>query len=152
MARDPLQVLLRLRRLAVDDARRTLADRLRSEGAAADALAEIRDQMRQQTEIVQNAGTDLRLAQAFGTWLEWAEPRRRGAFAAVQAAEGETASARLVLADERAAMRAVETLIDKQDADRQAAAQRSEQRDLDEAGHPARGLDRTAGAARTESP
>lgn len=150
MVRDPLQVLLRLRRLAVDDARRTLADRLRSEGAAAAALAEIRDQIKQQTTFIQGADTDIQLGQAFGTWLEWAELRRRGALAALQASEGETASARGVLADERAAMRAVETLIDKQDADRQAAAQRNEQRDLDEAGHPARGPDRT-GASGPES-
>jgi flagellar export protein FliJ len=136
-ARDPLEALLRVRRLGVDEARRALADSLRAEEQAAAALTAVDAEIRQETEAACRLDADDTVVEQFARWLRRAHDRQREARAGRDAAELVTAQARGVLSAARAAVRATEAMLERQAAIRAAAAARTEQAVLDEAGQQA---------------
>jgi flagellar export protein FliJ len=133
MTRDPLESLLRLRRLTVDQARRGLADCLRVESLAAQSVAAIAAAIERETEVATNLASGDAEVEAFAAWLRRIRPKQRAAQAAEAQAEAATAQARAVLAAARAAVRAVEEMLEKHAVARLAEAERQAQREIDEA-------------------
>jgi flagellar export protein FliJ len=135
--RDPLEPLRRIRRMAVDEAKAGLAGAMRGEDAAAARLALAGEVIRHETMAASALDGGCPGVGQFVLWLAGARSREREAAAAHCAAGLETASARCALGDARAAERAVETMQERQAATRAAAAARTEQAVLDEAGQEA---------------
>ena len=108
MPRDPLDAMLRLRRLALEEAMRELADRLAAEDEAAQAVARIEDSIAAEQDTASRLeGGDLAV-EAFGRWLRGASPERAAARNARDRAEAETARARAILGAARAGLAAAE--------------------------------------------
>jgi flagellar export protein FliJ len=136
MPRDPLRAVLRLRRLALDEARRELGHCLAAEAVAiADRkAAEAAIQTEEQAAAALDA--DDGAVEAFAAWL----PRGRQAIAQAEAgvirAETATAQARARLTAARAAAEAAEQMMDARfSADHDAQARR-DQAALDDAARP----------------
>ncbi|HEY3847496.1 MAG TPA: hypothetical protein VGL95_10315 [Acetobacteraceae bacterium] len=133
MARDPLQVLLRLRGIALDAARRALADRLREEAAAAARSAGIAATIARETAVQASQPVERRAVESYAAWLERTHAAQRDAQAATCACAAATAEARTSLNEARAGTRALEAAVARaQDASREAVA-RLEQQAIDEA-------------------
>jgi flagellar export protein FliJ len=133
MTQDPLESLLRLRRLAVDDARRGLADCLRAESRAAQVVAAIEAAIEHETDVAVSLSTGDAEVEAFAAWLRRIRPKQHAAHAAEAEAEAATAQGRAILAAARAAVSAVEDTLAKHAAARMAEVQRQDQREIDEA-------------------
>jgi flagellar export protein FliJ len=131
---DPLQILLRLRRLAMDQARRGLADCLRSEAEASQAVHEIAAAIDRETNTVCETVGDDRMVDNYAAWLRRARIEQGNAANALLTAEAHTQEARAVLTVGRAAVETVEALIARREAERTVVAERQEQNVLDEAG------------------
>lgn len=132
MKRDPLDALLRLRQVAVDQSRRDLADCLGAEAEAEAAVRLIDASIEHEAEVVSDLGAGDAEVEAFAAWLRRMRPRQREAKRAVEQAEADTAAARAALAMAQAAVRAVEEIqICQADAAR-ADAERAAQREIDE--------------------
>jgi flagellar export protein FliJ len=133
MTRDPLEALLRLRRLTSDEARRFLAECLRNEERASQVLAAIEAAVERETEAATSLATGDAEVEAFGAWLRRIRPQQMAAHVAEDHAEAETARARAVLAAALAAVQAAEDMLKKHQAAREAEAARRMQHELDEA-------------------
>jgi len=128
MARDPLEVLARLRRLETRAAQRHLAERL-----AVLQAAESRLQAATQAPAAEAATDD---PAAFGAWLPRALAERERAGLALHQAEASITAAREALAVVRAAERAIEMVQEgRMQAARRARARR-EQAVLDDMPRP----------------
>ena len=90
MTHDPLEALLRLRRMAADEARRDLAECLRIESEAAAAVAAIKAAIERETEVATSLAAGDAEVEAFGAWLRRIRPMQRAALAAEDAAETAT--------------------------------------------------------------
>lgn len=134
MKRDPLDAVLRLRRLALDDAGREFADCLRRETEAEQATAAVEAAIVRETEAATSLSAGDAVVEAFGAWLRRAHRDLHAAQAAQERAEAETSRVRAILAAARAAVRAAEHMRSASAAARQADADRREQRTLDEIG------------------
>lgn len=134
MTHDPLEALIRLRRLAADQARRDLADCLRNEAAAAQTIASIEAAVERETDAATSLAAGDAEVEAFAAWLRRMRPRQHAAHVAEDQAEAETAQARIVLGAARAAVQAAEDMLDEHKTVLRAAAERHEQHDLDEVG------------------
>ena len=78
MKSDPLASLLRLRRLTADQARRELAECLRAESEAKQAIAAIDAKIARETEVATSlAGGDAEV-EAFAAWLRRIRPSQHG--------------------------------------------------------------------------
>jgi len=132
MEHDRLAPVLRLRQLARDTALNDLAAALAEEAAAAAVVAALEAEIARETDAAAALTGDDAVVEAFGRWLRAARRRLGEAEAARDAAGGEVALARAVLAAARAGMRAVEALAEEQAARARAAAAAGEQRALDE--------------------
>lgn len=132
MARDPLDSVLRLRRLARDAALRDLATALRQEAVCAQTVAALEATIVRETEAAANLAGDDGVVETFGVWLRRARQELDGAAAARDAAGEEVVLGRAVLAAARAAVRAAEELLARQEAERRRVRARQEQRALDE--------------------
>ncbi|HEX3404930.1 MAG TPA: hypothetical protein VHT74_31845 [Acetobacteraceae bacterium] len=132
MTQDPLESLLRLRRLAADEARRYLANCLRNEDAAAHAIAEIDAAIERETDVATNLATSDTEVEAFAAWLRCIRPRQYAAHVAEDRAETETAHARGVLAAARAAVQAAEEMLAEHQAARHVAEDHRAQLEIDE--------------------
>ena len=133
MARDPLQVLLRLRGIGLDAARRALAERLRAEAAAAEQCAGIEAGIAAETAAQRNQPPERRTLDAYAAWLGNARGAQRAAQAATRACEAATAAARASLHEARAGTRALEAALTQAQELREGAAARQEQQAVDEA-------------------
>ncbi len=133
MARDPVEALLRLRHMTVDEARRDLASCLSAEENAAGAAREIEMAISRETVEACRMDADDGAVQAFADWLKRIRPAALAADAALEAASLHTAEARAVLVAARAAAEAAEGLLARRAAERQTVADRVEQLALDEA-------------------
>jgi flagellar export protein FliJ len=131
---DPLQTLLRLRRLTVDQARLGLADSLRREAEASERVREIADEIERETGTACALAGDDRIVDNFAAWLRRARVRQDAAANAMLAAEAHTGEARAVLTAGRAAVETVEALLERREAERLAEAGQQEQKTLDEFG------------------
>jgi hypothetical protein len=133
MSNDPLDVLLRMRRLAVDQARQALADCVGAETVAGDRCAAIAAAIARELTDASKVTADDRAVEDFAVWLRQTLPDQTAAEAALLAAETRTEEARLVLAASRAGVRAIETMLERKAALRIQEAARAEQFALEEA-------------------
>ncbi len=132
MSRDPLPALLRVRRMALDEARHRLAATLQAEAdAEADALAAERAILTE-ADAARALTADDGVVETFAAWLPGARRRAEAARAAQEAAQAETSLARAGLQLARAAVEAAEALQSRQAEDRAAKAARKEQITLDD--------------------
>ena len=132
MKSDPLASLLRLRRLTADQARRELADCLRAETEATQAIAAIDAEIARETKVATGlAGGDAEV-EAFAAWLRRIRPSQQGARVAEAATIAQTTEARAVLAMTRAAVRAVEELLTQRGEEERMTAEHLAQREIDE--------------------
>jgi flagellar biosynthesis chaperone FliJ len=122
--RDPFATLARLRRLAVDEAKRDLADAL--------AEARVREEAAARALLLldQEASAEAAL---YGAWLPAGLKRAGEAAAEAEAAEIAVEAARALLAEARAAERAVEVMAERYAAEAEKRAARRTQMMLDEA-------------------
>jgi hypothetical protein len=133
VARDPLQVLLRLRGIALDTARRALADRLREEAAAAARSAGIAATIARETAVQASQPVERRGLEFYAVWLERTHAAQREAQAATGACVAATAEARVSLNEARAGTRALEAALAQARNSSREAAERLEQQAIDEA-------------------
>jgi flagellar protein FliJ len=135
-----LAVVARLRKLAVDQARRELAARLSVEAAATSAEAAAQAALHNEHVAARALPTEEERG-AFAAWL----PRGLLAIAQTQEArvqaEGAADGARIALAGARAADEAVQQMLAREAAMLAAAAARREQAVLDELGRQGIGRD-----------
>ena len=118
MAGDPLDVLLQVRRLAVDGARGSLADCLAAESTAADQVHAIEAEIATETTAATALTADDAVVEAFARWLQRMLPRQRAATDALLSAEIRTKEARAVLAAARAGVRAIELMLERRAEER----------------------------------
>jgi len=133
MKRDPLDALMRLRRIAADKARRDLADCLRAESDATAAVEAIAALIEHEAEVATDLAAGDAEVEAFAAWLRRMRPQQRAAEIAAEETTADTAEARAALAMARAAVRAVEEMQAHHADAARAAAERAAQRELDEA-------------------
>jgi flagellar export protein FliJ len=132
MTPDPLDALLRLRRMAVDEARLGLAECLRTESEAANAAGEVDAAIDRETEAASSLAAGDAEVEAFAAWFHRIRPRQHAAHEAEATAEAETVSARAILAVAQAAVRAAEEMMAKHAAAAHAGAERRAQAEIDE--------------------
>jgi flagellar export protein FliJ len=132
MARDPLAALIRLRRLACDEALRDLAAALDAESRAVAAIAVLQQAMAREEEAASDLGADDLAVEAFGRWFRRAQAELASAELARNQAEAETARARVILSGARAALEAAEAELQRRATAEQALRLRTEQAALDE--------------------
>ena len=130
---DALHVVLRIGRLAVEEAQRSLAECLGAEMAAAEALSALDAAIMAETDAVSHVSADDRTVEEFGAWLQRITVDRRAAAATLMQTETRSAEARAVLASSRSSVRAAEALLATQAAAARTADERKEQAALDEA-------------------
>jgi hypothetical protein len=136
MVREPLDTLLRLRKLAVQDQIRALAAALRAEDVAHQARAVWADTIVRETTAARSlAGRDPAL-DGFIEWRARAVEALRGAEAQVAIAAAQAQTERSALGDARGAMRAVELALERRKVTADEAAQRAAQHALDDTSRP----------------
>ena len=133
MARHPVQVLLRLRGIALDEARRTLADCLRQETAAVERSAGIAATIARETEVQLSQPAEQGMGDSYAAWLGRAQVAKREAHTATLACAEATAEARGSLNQARAGARALEAALAQVRQAREDMAARVEQQAVDEA-------------------
>jgi hypothetical protein len=104
---DPLNTLLRLRRLAVDEARQALADCLRTEAERAAEMRALDDAVDRETVAACDLAADDNAVEVFAVWLKRTRAERAAAAEALLRAEARTQEARAVLSVGERAKRAV---------------------------------------------
>ena len=134
MPRDPLAVLLRLRGIALDTARRALAERMAAEADAAARADALRDAVAGETVSQATQPGERWMAEAFATWLGRIRLAQRDAADAVRRGAAATSEARAVVQEARVGVRTLEAMLAEQAAHRRDTAARTEQAALDEAG------------------
>jgi flagellar biosynthesis chaperone FliJ len=132
MVRDPLRILLSIRRRAVEQARYALGACLAAEAEAMDRVASLDDTVRRDRETVGVWQDSHRFVEMSAIRLETMLERRRTAMADVAVAETRSGEARGTVSAARAAAEAVEQLITERTAASQADATRREQHVLDD--------------------
>jgi flagellar export protein FliJ len=132
MARDPLVTLARLRRLAVDEARRALAARLEDEADADRAAAYLQELIAQETEAASRLSGGDAVVEAFGRWLAGARRQVVAARAAQERARIDVVQARAALGAARAGLAAMDEQIARDTAERAAQEARRDQQALDD--------------------
>ncbi|MBV8614145.1 MAG: hypothetical protein JOY66_10290 [Acetobacteraceae bacterium] len=132
MARDPLDALIRLRRLSLEEAMRDLGARLAEEAKAAAAAARIEASIAAEQEAASRLDADDAAVEGFGRWLRRIGQERAAAAAARERAEAETARARAVLGIARGALAAAETEAQRRAEQARADGLRREQAAIDE--------------------
>jgi flagellar export protein FliJ len=133
MAREPILALLKLRRLAVEEARQGLAGCLAREDAAERALAESEAILHREMLAAQSSASDGEV-EAFAAWLPQGRQAVRRAQEARDSAAAETALARAALTLARSAAEAVDNLVEQRRLAEGAEALKREQAVLDDIG------------------
>lgn len=141
MARDALHSLLRLRRMALDGAQRTLGLCLAQEEAAGQSVIRAEAAIARETGIAEQSSEDGEV-EAFAAWLPVGRRARQEAEAARDLAAKETALARAALTLARSAVEAAEDLIERRAVSQRQLAERRAQAVLDEVGLRAASEDR----------
>ncbi len=130
---DPLPVAARLRHLAVNDARRALAECLTAEARAVEALRLIDAAIAAETEAAGDPAGDDQSVEDFANWLRRIRVERRAEVAALETAELRSNEARTALIACRTAARAMDEVLNSRDAEQKAEADRKTQIGLEEA-------------------
>ena len=133
MPKQPLDVLLQVRQMAVDQAKQALAECVAGETTASMRRGEIQAAIFRETDAARSLTADDQAVEAFANWLRATLPAQRAADQAVIEAEARTEEARIVLAAARAGVRVIENTLEHRATERQTLDMRAEQRTLDEA-------------------
>ena len=138
MKRDPLQTMLRIRKATLDEAQKAVGGAYQREQEAGTrahaAAAALEREMKAATSLI--CGDDA--VESFARWLPVGRRTVAQAREAQRAATTDLDRARAVLALARAAVGAVESLIEQRQMEERAEAGRKEQLMLDEAGRHCR--------------
>lgn len=132
MARDPLQILLSLRRRSVEQARHALAARLAAEAEVADRILSLDGTARRDREAGEAWPDAHQFLEMFASRQEVVQAERRSLAADLAAATVDTGEARGVVSAARTAAEAVKELIGGREAASQADATRQEQHVVDD--------------------
>ncbi len=128
---DPLETVLRIRRVTVDDAKRNLAALLRA-ASAAQAKADAADALiLAEGELAANTDGD-HAVEAFAAWLPVGRAAATAARAAHEQVQSDMAKARAAVTVARAAAEAAESLLARRAAERAVAERRRTQAAMDE--------------------
>ena len=138
-----LDVVARLRKLAVDEARRDLADRLATEARADEADRTAQANLQREHTAAATLGAEDALIEAFATWLPKGLAARDTARDASLRAQEATEEGRAAVTAARASAEAVEQMLAQFAAERLAELNRREQAVLDEVGQRRHGADST---------
>jgi hypothetical protein len=132
MARDPLQVLLAIRRHGVEQARYTLAECMRAEAAVADRIALLDAALARDSQVSRAWQDAHQFLEMSAVRLDAARAHRGALVTDLAAAASRSAEARVVVTAARTAAEAVEQLIGEREAAGQVEAARREQHVLDD--------------------
>lgn len=132
MPRDALQTVLRLRRLACDEARRALGAAIAREDLARSAADAVEQEIVRETETACSLIADDAVVEAYGTWLIGARQRAEAARSAAERAEAETGRARAALNLARAGLESAEALAAQRAAHQAEAEAQRDQHALDD--------------------
>lgn len=135
MKDESLGTLLRLRRIAADEARRNLADCLRQESAARQALRDLEAAVECQMEAAARVDASDRAVEEFAAWLRRNRIEKETNEQALHLAETRSAEARSVLSVSMIAVETLEKLLDRRAEAREAGRDRQDRNDLDELGN-----------------
>jgi hypothetical protein len=133
MSRDPLVVLSRLQGIALDAARRALADRLGEKDAAAERSAAVAAALAQETAAQAILPEFAVPPDTYAAWLRRMQAEQQATQKALHTATEAAAAARATVNEERVAVRALEAVMAQARERRRREAARQEQRVLDEA-------------------
>jgi len=134
MRDEPLRTLLRLRRLALDEVRLTLAACLEQETAEAARLRRIERSIQEETDRASSLDGGDATVETFALWLRRIRAEQEAAESALRDAETRTAEARVVLGASRQAVEVVEAELERRGEEERREVMRREQRMLDEIG------------------
>lgn len=132
MPRDALDALLRLRRLAREDALRDLAVCMAADAAANAAVARIDAAIVAEEAAASRLDAEDIAVEAFGRWLRRVREERDAASTTRDRAEAGTTRARAVLGAARAALVVVEAELARRAEETRLAVLRGEQAAIDE--------------------
>jgi hypothetical protein len=132
MARDKMEVLLTIRRRAIDKSHQALARCLTVEAAASEALRAIDDAVLRERALADRFPELSHGMEVFAHWSVRVSAERLGAVAALADGEAQSAAARAVLASARSAARAVERTIEERTAVARAEAEKRDQHAMDD--------------------
>jgi flagellar biosynthesis chaperone FliJ len=133
MSRTSLETLVRLRRLAGEDARRAFAACLRAEDETAAALRSAESAILHEQAAAADLAADDTVVEAFAAWLPQGRQAVARASAAHDRAGAATAQARAAVAAARVSTEVAERLMQAQAAARADEAARRSQISIDEA-------------------
>jgi hypothetical protein len=139
MRDEVLQALLRVRRLATEEARRTLSEALARQALAEEAADAMEREIARETALACSLDADDAVVEAFGTWLPGARGRAEASRNAADRAAVETTRARAELKLARSGLEAAEALAAKHLAAEREANARREQHELDDLTQQRRG-------------
>jgi flagellar export protein FliJ len=129
---DPLETALRLRKIAVEDARRGLAHALTAERAAALAVSKASDTIRRETEAAESSNAGDATVEAFAAWLPRGLAEQERVRRVLTQSESVTSQARAALTAARTAEASLESLLESRSTAARRADERASQATLDE--------------------
>ena len=132
MARDPLATLIKVRKLACDEAQRRLVDALTIENRAEQAAHRVERAIAQETEAATSIDGSDEMVEAFAAWLPEARRQLASAQQALLDRQAETVRTRVELTACRTALETVETLQRQRREAAQQAVDKLYERDLDD--------------------
>ena len=141
MRDEALQALLRIRRLASDEARRNLGEAQAPEALAQEAADAMEREIARETALACSLEADDAVVEAFGAWLPGARTRAAASRSAADRAAADTARARAGLKLARSGLEAAEALAAEQHAAKNEADARREQHSLDDLAQRQRGAE-----------
>ena len=127
-----LQAVLRLRRIASDEARRLVTEAVSREDAARETADDAEREIVRETALACSLEVDDTAVETFSAWLAEARLRAEAARKAADRAAAETTRARAALRLARAGLEATEALVAVRSAEQGAVEAQREQHDLDD--------------------
>ena len=132
MKPDSLEQLARVRRMTLDQALGALAEALRRDAEAEQAVQAIEAAIVRETERAGDLDEGDAAVEAFGAWFRRIRKELEQAIAGRERAQGETARCRALVAAAQTAFEAVSSVKSRRDEAAAAEEQRREQRFIDE--------------------
>ena len=132
MPRDPLSALIKVRRLACDDAARQLAGALENEARAERGAHDIERTIAEEMAAASDPDGSDAVVEAFGAWLPRVRQQLDGARRVLADRQAETVRVRAELTACRTALESVETLREQRTAVARQAIERAETRELED--------------------
>ncbi len=132
MTRDTLATLIKIRRLACDEALRGLVAAVEAEDRALRASNEIERAMAQEIEMASDPASPDEVVEAYGHWLQQARRQLEAAQSHFQRLQVETSRKRAELTACRTALESVETLQQQRRDEAARTSAQKQQRELDD--------------------